>query len=97
MRRTYMETMTPEAFDEALEKRYQIYLRPYISQREAAYLLGISPQTFAKQVREMNAKKETIRILKRIGIPIDDMIKAFRLEADRDRVISQRQQKSRSA
>lgn len=80
----------PADFDEDVEKKFQVYTRPYMGYTDLACLLDVSPKTAKRLVEEANQKETKIRRFKRIGMPTSDVVKAFGLEANRKQITTLR-------
>lgn len=80
----------PADFDEDVEKKFQVYTRPYMGYTDLACLLDVSPKTAKRLVEEANQTEMKIRSFKRIGMPTSDVVKAFGLEANRKQITALR-------
>lgn len=77
-------------FDKDLEKKFQVYARPYMGFTDLACLLDVSPKTAKRLVDEANQTETKIRCFKRIGMPTSDVVKVFGLEANRKQITTLR-------
>ena len=82
--------MAPADFNADLEKKFQIYARPYMGFTDLGCLLDVSPKTAKRMVEEANQKETKIRRFKRIGMPTSDVVKVFGLEANRKQITTLR-------
>lgn len=81
----------PADFDADLERKFQIYVRPYMGYTDLGCLLDVSPKTAKRMVEEINrVKPDQIRSFQRIGMPTTDVVKAFGLEANRTQIVKLR-------
>ena len=84
--------MAPADFNADLEKKFQIYARPYMGFTDLGCLLDVSPKTAKRMVEDMNrnSQEPQIRSFQRIGMPTVDIVKAFGLEANRTQIVKLR-------
>lgn len=80
----------PADFDADVEKKFQIYSRPYMGYTDLACVLDVSPRTAKRLVEETNKVETKIRRFNRIGMPTSDVVKAFGLEANRKQITTLR-------
>ena len=89
MKRT-RKVRDPDSFNDDVERKFQIYNRPYINFVELGFILDVSPQTARKLFDEVNAEEIKIRRYPRIGMPMIDIVKAFGLENNRKQITTLR-------
>lgn len=88
--RKVKRTRSPDEFDTDVEKKFQVYNRPYMGFTDLACLLDVSPKTAKRMVDDLNKTETKIRRFQRIGMPTSDIVKAFGLEANRKQIMTLR-------
>lgn len=88
--RKVKRTRSPDEFDADVEKKFQVYSRPYMGFTDLACLLDVSAKTAKRMVDDMNKTETKIRRFQRIGMPTSDIVKAFGLEANRKQIMALR-------
>lgn len=88
--RKVKRTRSPDEFDADVEKKFQVYSRPYMGFTDLACLLDVSPKTAKRMVDDLNKTETKIRRFQRIGMPTSDIVKAFGLEANRKQIMTLR-------
>lgn len=76
----------PADFNNEVEKKFQIYNRPYMGYTDLACVLDVSPRTAKRLVEEANKQETRIRCFRRIGMPTSDIVKVFGLETNRKQI-----------
>lgn len=88
--RKVKRTRSPDEFDADVEKKFQVYARPYMGFTDLACLLDVSPKTAKRMVDDLNKTETKIRRFQRIGMPTSDIVKVFGLEANRKQIMTLR-------